>query len=347
MNFPTLNPTQMHQAIVILSAHLSNPNGDPDAENAPRTNPYNNHGVISNASLKRKARDYVHEAYAGQPGMDIFIRHGEAMATVANTALRDAGIQVGQQVAFTTEDIATLLDHGLPDALQASETGLTYDGTLKKKEQTTLLKSLKDAGMDDDLISRVDTLMTTKAERSDREDVQRQAGPVMAKRFWDARLFGYTAPDSAGKTRGPVQVTDAESIQPVNIIEQVVTRVARNASSEKDGTSNFGRRYVVDHAVYTATAFINPRLAAQQGVTAQDLTAFLEGLWYGQDIARSSARPDIRVEAIVILTHDHPYGSAPYHHLRQRLHIEHDGHEHVSVTFDDTNLNGVTVHIIK
>lgn len=345
--FPTLNPAQMHQVILILSAHLSNPNGDPDADNAPRTNPYTRHGVISNASIKRKARDYVHEAHAGQPGMEIFIRHGEPMATVANSALRDAGIQVGQSVAFNPDDIAALLDHGLPDALQISDTGLTYDGTLKKKEQTALLKNLKDTGVDDDLISRVDTLMTTKAERRDREDIQAQAGPVMARQFWDARLFGYTAPDSAGKTRGPVQVTDAESLQPVNIIEQVVTRVARNASSEKDGTSNFGRRFVVDHAVYTATAFINPRLAAQQGVTAQDLTAFLEGLWYGQDNARSSARPDVRVEALVILTHDHPYGNAPYHRLRQRLHIEHDGHEHVDVTFDQANLSGVTVHVIQ
>ncbi|MDR6219956.1 CRISPR-associated protein Csd2 [Deinococcus soli (ex Cha et al. 2016)] len=347
MMFPTLNPAQMHQVILVLSAHLSNPNGDPEADNAPRLNPFSNHGIISNASIKRKARDYVQERYAGQPNMEVFIRHGEVMATVANTALRDAGVKVGQSVTFTTDDIATLLDNDLPDALQASETGLVYDGTMKKKEQTALLNRLKDNAVEEDLINRLESLMTTKAERSDREDVQRQAGPVMARRFWDARLFGFTAPDSAGKTRGPVQMTDAESIAPVNIIDQTVTRVARSASSEKDGTSNFGRRSVVDHAVYVATAFVNPRLAAQQGVTEADLTAFLEGLWYGQDVARSSARPDVRVEALVILTHDHPYGNAPYHRLRERLHIEHDGREGVTVTFNDADLDGVHVHIVQ
>lgn len=344
---PELNPAQMHQVYLILGVALSNPNGDPDAQNAPRTNPFTGYGIISNASIKRKARDYVQERYAEEPGMGIFIRHGEVMGTVANAALRDAGIQVGQSVPFSTDDIALLLDNDLPDAFQNTDSSLTYDGTLKKKEQAALITRLKDAGLEEDLISRVNTLMTTKAERSDREDLQRKAGPIMARSFWDARLFGYTAPDSAGKTRGPVQLTDAESTAPVNIVEQTVTRVARSSSSDKDGNSSFGRRFVVDHAVYVATAFVNPRLAAQQGVTARDLQVFLEGLWYGQDVARSSARPDVRVEALVIVTHDHPYGNVPAHRLRQRLMIDHDGHEQVTVTFDDTDLSGVQVQIIQ
>lgn len=345
--FPALNPAQMHQIVIVLSAHLSNPNGDPDADNAPRTNPFTGHGIISNASIKRKARDYVQERYAGEPGMGIFIRHGEVMATVANTALREAGVQVGQTVEFSIEDVAALLDQDLPDAFRPSETGLAYDGTLKKKEVTTLLNRLKEGGAPEDLVTRLEALTTAKAERGDREDVQRQAGPIMARAFWDARLFGYTAPDSAGKTRGPVQVTDAESLAPVNIVEQTVTRVARSSSSEKDGNSSFGRRFVVDHAVYVATAFVNPRLAARQGVTEADLTAFLEGLWYGQDLARSSARPDVRAQALVVLTHDSPYGNAPYHRLRERLNVEHDGREGVTVTFDESGLDGVRVQLVR
>lgn len=344
--FPTLSPHQLHQVIFVLSAHGSNPNGDPDADNSPRVNPFTGHGLISNASIKRKARDYVQQRYAGMDGMELFIRHGEVMANVANAALRDAGVQVNPTVGFSGEDIATLMDHDLPEAFEVSEAGLRYDGTLKKKEVTAILKRLAEGGVAADLITRLEALTTAKAEKGDREDVQRQAAPIMARRFWDARLFGYTAPDSAGKTRGPVQVTDAESLAPVNILEQTVTRVARGQSSEKDGTSNFGRRFVVDHAVYVGAAFIHPHLAQQQGVTEQDLTAFLEGLWYGQDLARSSARPDMRVQALVILTHDSPYGNAPYHQLRTRLKVEHDGREDVRVSFDSAGLRGVQVTLV-
>jgi len=51
-----------------------NPNGDPDMGNTPRLDPQDMRGFISDVALKRRIRNYVQLAYAGQPGMDIIIQ---------------------------------------------------------------------------------------------------------------------------------------------------------------------------------------------------------------------------------------------------------------------------------
>ncbi|GAA5501120.1 hypothetical protein Dxin01_00851 [Deinococcus xinjiangensis] len=348
MKFPELNPHQKHQIFYVVSAHNSNPNGDPVADNAPRTNPYSGHGVITAASIKRKVRDYIHEKYGDAPGMDIFIKHEDVMATVAAAALSKAGLQLGVGVSFTPDELGELLDAGLPEAFDVQGESVSYNGTLKNAELKKVMKGLAEAGVSDETRQKLEQLTSQKLEGADRKQLQKEARPVMAKSFIDARLFGYTAPDSAGKTRGPVQMTDAESLEPVNLLEQSITRVARSQPGEKEGNGNFGRRTVVDHAAYVATAHVNPALAKLQGVTSEDLTALLEGLWYGQEAARSSSRPDVRVEALVIVSHDSPYGNMPSHEVERRLSVQAGERHSYLVEYDQANLpEGVSVQIIR
>ena len=51
-----------------------NPNGDPDAGNAPRIDPETGHGLVSDVCLKRKVRNYVDLAREGQAGYDLYVR---------------------------------------------------------------------------------------------------------------------------------------------------------------------------------------------------------------------------------------------------------------------------------
>ena len=53
-----------------------NPNGDPDAGNLPRLDPETNHGLVSDVSLKRKIRNYVELAHAGEAGHHIYVQEG-------------------------------------------------------------------------------------------------------------------------------------------------------------------------------------------------------------------------------------------------------------------------------
>ena len=348
MNFPTLDPQRKHHIFYVVSAHNSNPNGDPVADNAPRTNPYSGHGLISSASIKRKVRDYIGEKYANVEGMDIFIKHEDVMSTVAAAALSKAGLQLGVGVSFGDDELGELLDAGLPDAFDVQGGSVGYNGTLRNAELKKVLNGLAEAGVSEETRQKLQQLTSQKLEGADRLKLQKDAQPVMAQSFIDARLFGYTAPDSAGKTRGPVQITDAESLEPVNLVEQTMTRVARSQPSEKEGHGNFGRRTVVDHAVYVATAHVNPALAKRQGVTSEDLTVLLEGLWYGQEVARSSSRPDVRVQALVIVSHESAYGNMPSHEVERRLSV-HAGERHTyRVEYDQADLPaGVSVQIVR
>lgn len=59
-DFSTIcNPAARHEFVYLFEVINSNPNGDPDALNAPRTIPDTGHGLVSDTSIKRKVRDYL------------------------------------------------------------------------------------------------------------------------------------------------------------------------------------------------------------------------------------------------------------------------------------------------
>jgi CRISPR-associated protein Csd2 len=52
-----------------------NPNGDPDAGNAPRIDPEDMHGLVSDVALKRRVRNYVQAARDNTMPYAIFVEH--------------------------------------------------------------------------------------------------------------------------------------------------------------------------------------------------------------------------------------------------------------------------------
>ena len=61
---------------LIFEVTNGNPNGDPDAGNLPRLDPETNKGQVSDVSLKRKIRNYVELARAGEEGFHIYVQDG-------------------------------------------------------------------------------------------------------------------------------------------------------------------------------------------------------------------------------------------------------------------------------
>ena len=51
-----------------------NPNGNPDMGNTPRIDPQTMQGYLTDVSTKRRIRNYVQTAYAGEDGMEIIIQ---------------------------------------------------------------------------------------------------------------------------------------------------------------------------------------------------------------------------------------------------------------------------------
>jgi CRISPR-associated protein Csd2 len=69
-----------------------NPNGDPDAANAPRIDPEDRHGLVSDVCIKRKIRNFV--LSEGGPGNDIFIQQKSPLNPRIADECASAGVPV-------------------------------------------------------------------------------------------------------------------------------------------------------------------------------------------------------------------------------------------------------------
>ncbi|MFV2065649.1 MAG: type I-C CRISPR-associated protein Cas7/Csd2 [Pirellulales bacterium] len=71
--------TNRYEFLFFFDCENGNPNGDPDMGNAPRMDPQDMHGLVSDVAIKRRIRNYVQIAHGGEPPYGIFIQHASAL----------------------------------------------------------------------------------------------------------------------------------------------------------------------------------------------------------------------------------------------------------------------------
>lgn len=64
-----------YEFLFLFDVENGNPNGDPDSGNAPRIDPEDSHGLVSDVALKRRVRNYVQAAKSNTAPNAIFIEH--------------------------------------------------------------------------------------------------------------------------------------------------------------------------------------------------------------------------------------------------------------------------------
>ncbi len=72
-----------------------NPNGDPDMGNAPRMDPEDMHGYITDVAIKRRIRNYIQTAFEGQAGMNIIMQNATNINKAIARAKETAGVEFG------------------------------------------------------------------------------------------------------------------------------------------------------------------------------------------------------------------------------------------------------------
>src|ERR1051326_97511 len=80
-----------YEFLFIFDCENGNPNGDPDVGNAPRIDPEDMHGLVSDVALKRRVRNYVQIACKNAMPNAIFVEQG----TNLNTKIVRAHEQTG------------------------------------------------------------------------------------------------------------------------------------------------------------------------------------------------------------------------------------------------------------
>lgn len=110
--------------------------------------------------------------------------------------------------------------------------------------------------------------------------------------------------------RGPVQVAFGKSIAPIDCQE---IQIAPTFSREEGKTRTLGTKYITPHAVFRQHMYISAGLAEKMGTTEADIELMLQTIPHMYENCRSTARMDLRLRGLYVITHSTKYGSMPAH----------------------------------
>ena len=275
--------TNRYDFALLFDVKDGNPNGDPDAGNLPRMDAETGHGLVTDVSLKRKARNFVamskdQEQRDPQPGekrFEIYVRE-KAILNLQNQRAYSALKLDAQPAEAATDEVA------------------------EKKSP----KDKKRKGGGDDVNKARDWMCQNFFD-------VRTFGAVMSTGV------------NCGQVRGPVQLTFARSIDPIIAQEHSITRmaVATEAEAEKQEGDNrtMGRKHTVPYGLYIAHGFVSSFLAKQTGFSSDDLDLFWQALAEMFEHDRSAARGEMSTRGLYVFKHDSELGNAPAHALFERI----------------------------
>ena len=209
--------------------------------------------------------------------------------------------------------------------------GYITDGAIKRRIRNYVQTAYADADGMQMLVrsaSNINTGIARAKELAGMELSAKGKNAVYAGRrkacelFYDVRTFGAvmsTGPN-AGQVRGPVQLSFARSLDPIQSLDISITRMA-NAVEVKDAKSaadyeaweakqaedtlrTMGRKQLIPYGLYEAHGFISANLAQETGFDEKDLRALFEAILNMYEHDRSASKGEMSViTPLVIFRH--------------------------------------------
>lgn len=243
------------------------------------------------------------------------------------------------------------------DPLNGNRPRSTYDGIgeisdvcIKRK----LRNRLQDEGERIFVQSedRCDDGLSSLKERAEKmlpKKLSREEYAVKACATWyDVRAFGqvFAFAGSGSKdgvsvgVRGPVSIHQAQSISPVEIISQQITKSVNSEPAEKKSADTMGMKHRVNFGIYEIKGSINVQMAEKTGFSEEDAEKLKDCLRTLFINDASSARPDGSMEVISVYWWKHnnkigQYSSAKVH---RSLHIEQKDPAAIPTSIDDYDI---------
>jgi CRISPR-associated protein Csd2 len=236
--------------VLLIDFSNCNPQGDPDQDNRPRTDPETQHGLITAAGPKRKMRDYL--ALAGHP---IYISRGACLEDIN----QDAAASVGHGAVF--DDAGEDEDEDVAEAAEAKHK--TKSPKKAKKEKSTPESSKKIFG------ALADKFI----------DFKLFGGTV-------PRLVG-TGRGPFQFTMG--MSVDIVSPQRMGITRVAVATRAE-ADQQGGANRGMGGLWYLPYGLYRFHWYVSPHDAARTGLSEKDYDLGLEAMTHMFDNDRSSTR---------------------------------------------------------
>lgn len=336
-----LNSQARHDFVLLFDVIDGNPNGDPDGGNMPRTDPETSHGLVTDVALKRKVRNYI-ATYAEYEASEedaarlkIFVEHHGVLNEQIRRAYVDLGLAVSQpsqekiksDLLPALREIAPLLPAAFTFTDNDDESGevdaqLRYSGELTPAEVKEELEPIDDQLKNNKALKKFIDDLVKKAGKPDKNKANAEkAQKWMCQNFYDVRMFGAVMSTglNAGQVRGPMQITFARSVDPVQPQDLAVTRVAVTDEKDREKLQTIGRKTLIPYGLYVAHGFYSPYLASQIEVTQKDLELFWEALVKMWETDRSASRGMMAPRGLYVFSHENKLGNAPAHKLFERI----------------------------
>lgn len=270
-----------YEIVLLFDVIHGNPNGDPDAGNAPRVDPETGYGIVTDVCLKRKVRNFVGLTKQFQPPYDIYVKERGILAREQKRAYEAKGAE--------------------PDP----------GGRANEQARAWMCETFFD-------VRTFGAVMTTgKTGEDEPANGAKSKGGKKNQKLWNCGQV--RGPVQFGFSRSQSPILSLEhTITRVALTNPGDTdRAAAEGSEgeEKAGSGQMGRKYAIPYALYRAHGFVSPFLAADTGFSRADFDVLLQALEHLFDQDRSAARGEMEVRGLYIFEHESALGNAPAHKL--------------------------------
>ena len=259
--------------VFLFDVKDGNPNGDPDFDNMPRTDEETNHGLVTDVCIKRKIRNYVQLLKGLESPYDIFIREGNVLNPLI-------------------EQMRNVADKEEEDEKKAVAIG--------RKKMCEQYFDIRTFG----------AVMSTGDEKEDsnlNEEVNADGGKEKKSKKKDSKK----KIKGLGVVRGPVQLTFARSIDPVDAKTHSVTRCCITKESDAENKNNtFGNKNTVSYGLYRMHGFISATDAAKTGFSEEDKELLFEAIINAFENDHAAARGEMNPRALIVFKHESHLGNA-------------------------------------
>ncbi len=191
-----------YEFVVLYDVENGNPNGDPDAGNMPRIDYETGYGIVTDVCIKRKVRNYVEIAKAGQKGFDIYVKDGVILNEINRIAYDSLKLEPeDKKLPKDEKDAKKITEFMCQNFFDIRTFGAVMTtkincGQVRGPVQFSFSKSI------DPIIQQ--EVSITRMAVTDKEDKAAEAGHTIGKKFIVPyalyRMEGYISPFFAKQT---------------------------------------------------------------------------------------------------------------------------------------------------
>ena len=226
--------------VMLFDVENGNPNGDPDAGNAPRIDVESGYGYITDVCLKRKIRNYVELVKEGTPGYNILIKPDKALNTKFTEAYESQGLKTknkGKDPAEVQKAREYMCKNYFDVRVFGAvmSTGDDPCGIVRGPVQINFAKSLSPVTLQDVTITRQARTSEERAETGNTEMGKKSVIPYALY-----RAEGYVSAALANKSTGLTE-------EDLNVLWEAIINMFENDHSAARGKMCMRKLYIFKH----------------------------------------------------------------------------------------------------